>query len=441
MGIFPSLRHAWVHCARVCAGRLVVLLVLSCCMGVISARSQDTGGESADANPESSLTPTRDYAIPGLPPWLAEKAQISSHNYSINFGAVMLVDYTAFSQDAISLGQVGRQQNQWDGRSLRPWMSGTLGEERQVRYLVAAEYGGFAGATGPSWALTDLELSFPIGSESTRLSLGKLKETFAYEMVGDAANLPQQERVLNPFFVGRNVGIRLRHVIGVEQKATVSMGVFDNWLSADQSLPNIGTDITGRLTRLVWAPAGGTRYLHLGVSGRYINADKESLRYRGRPESNVADYYVDTGEVAADHALHLGLESLWVSGGFSVLAEYSRALVDAPAAGNPTFSGYYVTGSWVLTGESRPYDRTVGYSRRVTPTGYWGAPELVLRFSHVDLSDEAVQGGSYDKTYLGINLWASREWKLGLGWGRTLLTRSGQTGRTDSLLMRVQWIF
>jgi hypothetical protein len=40
------------------------------------------------------------------------------------------------------------------------------------------------------------------------LSIGKLKQTFAYEMVGDAANLPQSERLLTPFFKSRDLGVR-----------------------------------------------------------------------------------------------------------------------------------------------------------------------------------------------------------------------------------------
>jgi hypothetical protein len=31
------------------------------------------------------------------------------------------------------------------------------------------------------------------------MTIGKTKETFSYELVGDSANLPQMERVLNPF--------------------------------------------------------------------------------------------------------------------------------------------------------------------------------------------------------------------------------------------------
>lgn len=115
----------------------------------------------------------------------------------------------------------------------------------------------------------------------------------------------------------------------------------------------------------------------------------------------------------------LGLEALWNEGPVSVLAEYNRAWVNSPASGFPTFYGYYITGSWVLTGETRPYDRTVGYARRVIPTDHWGAPELVVRFSHEDLVSGVVQGGSFNKTYLGMNWWATRRWKMGFGWGHT----------------------
>jgi len=87
------------------------------------------------------------------------------------------------------------------------------------------------------------------------------------------------------------------------------------------------------------------------------------------------------------------------------------------------------------------YDRTVGYARRVMPEGRWGAPELVARFSHVDLDGGSIQGGKFDKTYLGINWWATRRWKVGFGWGHTWLDRSGTTGITDIFLTRLQWVY
>jgi len=105
------------------------------------------------------------------------------------------------------------------------------------------------------------------------------------------------------------------------------------------------------------------------------------------------------------------------------------------------FQGCYVTASWILTGETRPYDRTVAYARRVMPRGRWGAPELVARFSHVDLEDGSIAGGVFDKVYVGVNWWATRRWKLGVGGGRTWLDRDNLDGVTDSLICRFQWVY
>ena len=52
-----------------------------------------------------------------------------------------------------------------------------------------------------------------------------------------------------------------------------------------------------------------------------------------------------------------------------------------------------------------------------------------------------MHGGTFDKTYLGVNWWATRQWKFGAGWGHTWLHRGGTTGLTDSLQTRLQWIY
>ncbi len=82
-----------------------------------------------------------------------------------------------------------------------------------------------------------------------------------------------------------------------------------------------------------------------------------------------------------------GIEALWNHGGYSVLAEYVRADLSTRDGSDPTLDGWYVTGSWVITGEHRPYDRKAGYARRILPQGRWGAVELIGRYGHVDLDD------------------------------------------------------
>ena len=125
----------------------------------------------------------------------------------------------------------------------------------------------------------------------------------------------------------------------------------------------------------------------------------------------------------------------------SLLGEYVAAHVKSPSLDDPNFSGWYITGSWIITGETRPYDRNVGYARRVIPKGFGGAPELVARFSHVDLDSGPATGGAFDKTYLGLNWWATTRWKFGLGWGHTWLDRFGTRGEADTILTRVQWVY
>ena len=389
----------------------------------------------------SQPPPEKPFLVPDVPQSVTEQTQVRERWFTLKPGLSVVEDYTAFHQDANSLSQVGKQDDQWQVRDLRLMLRGTIGSDYKVSYFVAGVYQGFDTDPGERWDLVDLWFAFPLGSPATKLTVGKTKETFDYEMVGDSGNLPQQERVLSPFFVSRNVGLKLTQVIGEAQRMTASAGVFNDWFSNGNSLKESGTDVSARFTGLVWDEPDGKHFLHFGLAGRYVGADNDTLRYKGRPESNVADNYVDTGNLPADHAWQLGLEALWNEGPFSVLAEYNRAWVDSPAMGNPEFSGYYITGSWILTGETRPYDRTVGYARRVMPKGRWGAPELVVRFSHVDLDDGAVQGGSFDKTYLGLNWWATRRWKVGFGWGHTWLDRFGTTGVTDSFLTRLQWIY
>lgn len=385
--------------------------------------------------------PDQPYFVPDVPQSVVDQVQIKERWMTLKVGLVLLEDYSAFSQDSESVAQVGKQKDQWETRAARLMFRGTIGKDYQVGYLIAGEYKGFETEPENLWNLTDLSFAFPVGGPATKLTVGKTKETFSYEMVGDAANLPQQERILTPFFVSRNVGAKLSHVFGADQRVTLSGGVFNDWWVNGDAASDSGTDVSARVTGLVWDQEDGTRFLHLGLSGRYAGADDNTLRYKGRPESNVTDDFVDTGNLPGDHAWHLGLEALWNAGPFSLLGEYTRAWVDAPMSGDPGFFGYYITGSWILTGETRPYDRTVGYARRVMPKGRWGAPELVARFSHEDLDDGSVKGGAFYKTYLGVNWWATRRWKLGFGWGHTWLDRFETTGVTDSFQTRVQWIY
>jgi phosphate-selective porin len=393
-------------------------------------------GQTEPAPPNPSPSPPS-YFFPDLPP---NATTYDNKAFSIRVGFAILVDYTFVGQDSASVEQVGEQPSKADLRAGRLVLSGQFKFRRPWTYVIGADYNEFRKTDEDQvFEGLDVHLTIPLWKEA-RVVIGKQKEPFVYEMVGDAANLPQQERLLSPFFVSRNVGARYLDNY-LNDRMSFSVGIYNDWIENEASFDETGTQLAGRLTGLpVWS-ADGRTFLHLGGAFRSGGTVGGELRYKGRPESNITDNYVDTGTFPGKQGRHLGLEALYNTGPFSVLVEYANASTESPDTGDPRFSGWYVTGSYVLTGETRPYDKKVGYARRVIPKSRWGAVELVGRFGYVDLDDVLLEGGQLAKWYAGVNWWASRQWKVGVGYGTADLDRLHTTGRTQLLLARLQWIY
>jgi hypothetical protein len=79
------------------------------------------------------------------------------------------------------------------------------------------------------------------------LTVGKTKERFVYEMVGDAANLPQVERLMSPVFVSRHRGLRFDRQLAKE-RMTLALGVYNDWFATDPTWDESGTTLAGRAT-------------------------------------------------------------------------------------------------------------------------------------------------------------------------------------------------
>lgn len=420
---------------------LLACMIAACWCAGASAQSVES-----DVTPESEhlVKNDHDFAMTSIVPdetLEAAKFEDEHDRFSMKFGfVVMPMDYTSFDQDAASKQQVGNQHDELEARSLRLSARGHFELFRTWNYMLSYEYKGFDQTSTDDWNTTDVRVSTLLGPKLGTLTLGKIKEPFAYEMVGDAANLPHHERVLSPFFRSRNVGATLGNTI-LDQRATWAVGWYNDWWTTGTDYSDSGNDFAARFTALpVWEGEGDT-YLHVGASVRYYGAVGDQLRFKGKPASNVTSDYVDTGKVPGDHSWNTGLEALWSHGGYSLLADYVRADLSTRDGSDPTLDGWYVTGSWVVTGEHRPYDRKAGYARRVLPQGRWGAVELIARYGKVDLDDGTVRGGTMDGWWTGVNWWANNRTKASIGYGTIDLDRFGVTGNTKTLLTRLQWIY
>ncbi len=419
-----------------CRAAAVAALVHGAAALAQSEESQLTPEGAAEAQDASH------FAMPDVPDATLASANIdpADKSYAVNFGAAILpADYTTFTQDQASKQQVGIQDDSYEVRSFRLSAFGYFELWRRWNYLLSYEYKGFDQIPGTAnWQPTDIR--FATKFDFATLTLGKFKEPFVYEMVGDSANLPQSERLLNPFFKSRNLGVQLSNTF-LNERATWAVGAYNNWLTTSSTLSEAGKDFAARVTALpVWADEGAS-YVHVAMSLRYVGADSGVLRFKGTPASNVASNYVDTGNMTGNHAWNLGFEALWNSGPYSLLSEYVTSSVRSTSSGDPHFSGGYLTASWILTGEHRPYDRKAAYARRVLPNGRWGAWELMARYGRVSLDDANVHGGTMHGGWVGVNWWATRRWKFSVSAGDVTLERFGLSGNTLEVLSRIQWIY
>jgi len=63
----------------------------------------------------------------------------------------------------------------------------------------------------------------------------------------------------------------------------------------------------------------------------------------------------------------LGAEAAWMNGPLSVQGEYLHSFVEHAAGSGLNFDGFYASVGWLLTGESRPYNRAEGVFDRGVP--------------------------------------------------------------------------
>ena len=189
-----------------------------------------------------------------------------------------------------------------------------------------------------------------------------MKEPFSLELLTSGNYVTFMERSLptGAFAPGRNTGIRASNAI-LDKRMTWAIGAFygDTDDDGDSNFDDVtNADLTMRLTGLPLHADEDKRLLHLGLSysHQFRDEGQTTARYRNRPESNLTDVrLVDTGNIDLDSANLVNPEIAFVWGPFSLQGEYYWTKLDAKEAGDPTFQGAYLFGSWFITGEHRPY--------------------------------------------------------------------------------------
>lgn len=249
-----------------------------------------------------------------------------------------------------------------------------------------------------------------IGYDATdRLSLrvGNFIAPFSMEDLGSSNETMFMERSLAQtlapgYGLGAGAFYEGRHF-------SLAGAYFDGALDSEDSAPS--NQGRGAAARFTYSPIEHRQTtVHLGVGAARHEFDAgDIVRFTADPEAHLAGTAVRSGAIANAEAMTSSNLELAVSRGpFLVQVQFISADVARTAGADLSFDGYYAQVGWIITGESYRYGESNGVFLGPRPSRAYGAVELAVRASSLDLSEAGPTRGSADDVTAGVNWYFNR---------------------------------
>jgi len=399
------------------------------------------------------------------PPLINADLNISAYDWNalnsewinMRIAALGALDLSNFKQDDKSIRHVGDMShyNRVDVRGIRFGMVGTINFDKPWTYVGMVSLNSltkdYDSDTTDKFTLYDAIIGIPVWGEYGRMQIGKMKAPISMERIMGMVFEQVMERPthLDALLDSRSIGIDFSDMI-LNGRFTWRAGVFNNWLDEDHlSFSETNREAVGRITAVAYENEEVERLLHFGASYRYEDIREDTISYAVGPEQWFVDPWVDTGDFAAESSNTVNLEITYLDGPLWLASEYTLTSVNSSQFGDPTFSGYHIAANYFLTGEHRGYNKRMGVVRRISPildfnNGGYGAVEISGRYSALDLTDGAIDGGKIDTSTLGLIWHPRRDTQVHMQWSRTHLSskdflteRIPMTSATEILQFRV----
>lgn len=271
------------------------------------------------------------------------------------------------------------------------------------------------------------------GWNALKLTLGRAKEPFGLEKLTSSSHLTLIEpaMVTEAFAPSRNNGV---NVSGDRDNVLWSFGLYEIDPKDDSDRNHYA--MTGRWVYTPWHQHN--HVLHLGMAGSIRNLDGEKYKLEERAEVHTADKIVTSAKTFTDQIKLLGLETAWLQGPFSLQAEYMTADIETETETNIRYAGYYLQGSYFLTGESRTYEK--GQFGKIKPRAQSGAWELTIRYSILDTKDRP-SGVKAANVTLGMNYYVNQQIRFMINYIHTQLNQEHSREDGHALSLRAQYDF
>lgn len=357
------------------------------------------------------------------------RTQNADGSAKFRFAGRVQADYAFYDKDVKDLGSGSEL------RTLRLGSRGTLAKNWD--YKMEADF-----TTGGTVRVTEGYVAYT-GMQNAVVQIGNIFEMYGLEEYSSSVDTTFMERsvAVDAFVPDYNQGVAY---IRWGDAYSFSAGLYGDSTNNAASSTN---ESAGTSARLVFAPLHSSGdVLSLGVSAYVRDVTSDTWRVHARPNSHVTPIrLVDTGGIAnVSTATAIALEASMTKGPFSVQAEYNQQMLNRNhGATDADFKGWYIYGSYVLTGETRAWDMPSATYSRPSPKNAGGAWEVALRFDQLDLDDTGagISGGEMKTATLGLNWYPINNVRFSANAIQVKSTKAGVDDNPNILQMRAQVAF
>ncbi len=370
------------------------------------------------------------------------KIENADKSIKIKMGGRIQYDMMFIDQDSTMDSYFATAGNGAEMRRARFYTSGTL--YNNIDFKLQIDFANNALTLKDAWIKIK---KIPVVGN---LKVGNFKEPVGLNTLTSSKYLTMMERPVASYLdLDRRLGAMIyrQHF---DKRLTWQLGYFLPSIASNKYIGN-GYHITGRIVGVpIYNTDDGYKVLHIGLGYSNEYLDQETMLMRLRPEAHLAPKYINFTVTDMKHVDLANLELAFIYNQFSIQGEYhyysfSHGDTSHYQQDNYASGLYYITASWMITGEHRNYSKKKTAFDIVKPKHNFGSDgigafELAFRYSHTDFNVADLEGGMMDNYTIGLNWYLNPAVKIAANYVHTN-SFSYYEGSSDIFQMRFQVAF